>query len=84
MAKEALHPPPPPEAPTVEPLPESATASILDSDPAALEAWYKKGLEGIGAGEVAVVLMGKELALYHLPLFSSASTMRQGGKLHRS
>ncbi|KAF8427390.1 UDP-N-acetylglucosamine pyrophosphorylase [Tirmania nivea] len=57
LAEEALHPPPPAENPAVEPLPESATASILDSDPAALEAWYESGLDAIGRGEVAVILM---------------------------
>ncbi|KAF8474297.1 UDP-N-acetylglucosamine pyrophosphorylase [Kalaharituber pfeilii] len=57
LAQEALNPPPPPVAPTVEPLPESATASILDSDPKNIAAWYESGLEAIGAGEVAVVLL---------------------------
>lgn len=58
LAKEALHPPPPPEDPVVEPLPESATASILDSDPNAIQEWYESGLEAIGRGEVGVILMG--------------------------
>ena len=44
-------------ADTLEPLPDSATASILDSDKADIEKWYKSGLELIGQGKVAVVLM---------------------------
>jgi len=41
----------------LEPLPDSATASILDSDPADIDAWYSAGLELIGQNKVAVVLM---------------------------
>ncbi|KAI2640984.1 nucleotide-diphospho-sugar transferase [Xylaria nigripes] len=41
----------------VEPLPESATASILDSKPDDLKRWYDLGLELIGKGEVAVILL---------------------------
>ncbi|ROV99325.1 hypothetical protein VSDG_03894 [Cytospora chrysosperma] len=41
----------------LEPLPESATASIMDSDPKDLEKWYKSGLELTSQNKVAVVLM---------------------------
>ncbi|KAI6783260.1 UDP-N-acetylglucosamine pyrophosphorylase [Emericellopsis cladophorae] len=55
----ALHPPPKDDSQqdVLEPLPESATASILDSDAADIDKWYKSGLELIGKGQVAVVLM---------------------------
>jgi UDP-N-acetylglucosamine/UDP-N-acetylgalactosamine diphosphorylase len=46
-----------PQPGKLEPLPEAATASILDSDPADLERWYKEGLGLIADGKVAVVLM---------------------------
>lgn len=45
------------KAPTLEPLPESATASILDSDPKDVEGWYNSGLDIIAKGKVGVVLM---------------------------
>ncbi|KAL7270284.1 UDP-N-acetylglucosamine pyrophosphorylase [Rhizina undulata] len=57
IAKDALSPPPAAESHTVEPLPESATASILDSAEEDINAWYEQGLELIGKNEVAVVLM---------------------------
>ena len=41
----------------LEPLPDDATASILDSDPSLIEQWYQSGLDLVAAGEVAVVLM---------------------------
>lgn len=41
----------------LEPLPESATASILDSKPEDIESWYNSGLDLVVAGQVAVVLM---------------------------
>jgi len=54
----ALNPPNSSDTPdTLEPLPESATASILDSDPAAIDRWYDSGLDLIAQGKVAVVLM---------------------------
>ncbi|KAI0392348.1 nucleotide-diphospho-sugar transferase [Xylariaceae sp. FL0594] len=53
----AQNPPKEPENTVVEPLPESATASILDSKPEDLERWYNLGLELIGKGEVAVILL---------------------------
>lgn len=56
-ATKSLHASADPEAGKLEPLPESATASMLDSDPADLEKWYKEGLELISENKVAVVLM---------------------------
>ncbi|KAI1326182.1 nucleotide-diphospho-sugar transferase [Xylariaceae sp. FL0255] len=54
---DAKNPPKEPENTVVEPLPESATASILDSSPEDLERWYNLGLDLIGKGEVAVILL---------------------------
>jgi UDP-N-acetylglucosamine/UDP-N-acetylgalactosamine diphosphorylase len=42
---------------TIEPLPDHATSSILDSKPEDLEKWYNSGLELIADNTVAVVLM---------------------------
>ncbi|KAI0870309.1 nucleotide-diphospho-sugar transferase [Hypoxylon argillaceum] len=53
----AQNPPKEPENTVVEPLPDSATASILDSKPEDLERWYNLGLDLIGKGEVAVILL---------------------------
>ncbi|KAK7756941.1 UDP-N-acetylglucosamine pyrophosphorylase [Diatrype stigma] len=44
-------------AAVLEPLPESATASILDSKPEDIQRWYNKGLDLIAANKVAVVLL---------------------------
>ncbi|OBT89444.1 hypothetical protein VE02_02028 [Pseudogymnoascus sp. 03VT05] len=41
----------------LEPLPESATASILDSAPEDLQTWNDAGLDLIAAGKVAVLLL---------------------------
>ena len=41
----------------LEPLPEEATASILDSKSEDIESWYKSGLDLVAEGQVAVVLM---------------------------
>jgi UDP-N-acetylglucosamine/UDP-N-acetylgalactosamine diphosphorylase len=41
----------------LEPLPEAATASIMDSSPEALSQWYDAGLDLIAQNKVAVVLM---------------------------
>jgi UDP-N-acetylglucosamine/UDP-N-acetylgalactosamine diphosphorylase len=41
----------------VEPLPESATASILDSKPEDLQKWYDAGLDLIASNKVAVLLL---------------------------
>ncbi|TGJ79030.1 hypothetical protein E0Z10_g9737 [Xylaria hypoxylon] len=54
----AQNPPKEPENTVVEPLPESATASVLDSkDEKDLEKWYNLGLDLIAKGEVAVILL---------------------------
>lgn len=42
---------------TLEPLPESAQASILDSKAEDIDKWYDSGLDSIGKNKVAVVLM---------------------------
>ncbi|KAK8061529.1 hypothetical protein PG994_007895 [Apiospora phragmitis] len=47
--------------PTVEPLPESATASILDSKQEDIDRWYELGLKLISENKVAVVLMAAAL-----------------------
>lgn len=64
LAQEALHPAPAAAAaadssgPAVlEPLPASATASILDSAPGDLAGWYAAGLALIAQSKVGVVLM---------------------------
>ncbi|EPE06673.1 udp-n-acetylglucosamine pyrophosphorylase [Ophiostoma piceae UAMH 11346] len=59
LAQEALHPTAAAATgpATLEPLPESATASILDSAPSDISAWYKSGLELIAQNKVGVVLM---------------------------
>lgn len=41
----------------LSPLPDSATASILDSSTEDIQKWYDSGLELIGKNQVAVVLM---------------------------
>ena len=41
----------------LEPLPEAATASILDSKDEDIQSWYTSGLEYVNKGQVAVVLM---------------------------
>ena len=45
------------EATKLEPLPEAATASILDSKAEDIESWYQSGLDLVAKGQVAVVLM---------------------------
>lgn len=59
ITKRALSPPKDEDgaATTLEPLPDSATASILDSAAADIDRWYASGLDLIGQGKVAVVLM---------------------------
>ncbi|KAJ5895559.1 hypothetical protein N7495_007250 [Penicillium taxi] len=58
LADKALNPPKTEEtAITVEPLPEVATASILDSDPTDIQKWYDAGLKEVAENHVAVVLM---------------------------
>ncbi|KAK0617863.1 nucleotide-diphospho-sugar transferase [Bombardia bombarda] len=45
------------KADVLEPLPESVTASILDSSSSDIDKWYSSGLDLIAANKVAVVLM---------------------------
>jgi UDP-N-acetylglucosamine/UDP-N-acetylgalactosamine diphosphorylase len=45
------------EESVIEPLPASATASILDSKPEDIEEWYQSGLDLIAKNQVGVVLM---------------------------
>ncbi|KAI9925694.1 hypothetical protein ASPWEDRAFT_113882 [Aspergillus wentii DTO 134E9] len=42
---------------SLEPLPDVATASILDSDPKEIQQWYDEGLNFVAGNKVAVVLM---------------------------
>ncbi len=59
LADIALHPKPAADGgpATLEPLPASATASILDSEASAIAGWYKAGLDLIAQNKVGVVLM---------------------------
>jgi UDP-N-acetylglucosamine/UDP-N-acetylgalactosamine diphosphorylase len=61
IATKAIAPPPKPEdggaQPSLEPLPDSALASIMDSKPADIDRWYSEGLDLIAANKVGVVLM---------------------------
>lgn len=61
LAETALNPPPATEEqqgpPTLEPLPDVAVASILDSDPKDIQQWYDVGLQAVAENKVAVVLM---------------------------
>lgn len=58
LATTALNPPNTEQGSvTLEPLPDVATASILDSDPADIQRWYDAGLKQVAENKVAVVLM---------------------------
>ncbi|MCJ1388545.1 UDP-N-acetylglucosamine pyrophosphorylase [Xylographa bjoerkii] len=61
IAEKALHPPKQPSgdelANVLEPLPESAVASILDSKSEDIKSWYSSGIDLVAEGKVAVVLM---------------------------
>ena len=60
LADKALHPPKDANAdkqPSIEPLPSSASASLLESNKDQIDAWYQKGLDLIADNKVAVVLM---------------------------
>ncbi|KAF1985687.1 UDP-N-acetylglucosamine pyrophosphorylase, partial [Aulographum hederae CBS 113979] len=60
LADKALNPPkedPEASKPDLQPLPSSATSSILDSADTDLAKWYDSGLDLIAANSVAVVLM---------------------------
>lgn len=60
IAETALHPPQATEEdrePKLEPLPDTSTASLLDSKPEDIDGWYNAGLDLVAKGQVAVVLM---------------------------
>ena len=59
ITEKALNPPKDDnkEETKLEPLPDSATASILDSKSEDIEKWYQSGLDLVAEGQVAVVLM---------------------------
>ena len=58
ITEKALHPPESGKEETkLEPLPDTATASILDSKAEDIESWYNSGLNLVAKGQVAVVLM---------------------------
>lgn len=61
LAEKALNPPPETEeqksAPSLEPLPDTALASILDSDAKDIQKWYDAGLQAVAENKVGVVLM---------------------------
>jgi len=59
ITERALHPAKPEstEADKLEPLPQDATSSVLDSSQENLNKWYESGLELIAENKVAVVLM---------------------------
>ena len=60
ITERALHPPKASSEdaePKLEPLPEAAVASLLDSKADDIESWYEAGLDLVAKGQVAVVLM---------------------------
>ena len=60
LVAKVLHPPSKEssnEAPSIEPLPESATCSVMDSEEEDLKKWYEQGLDLIAENKVGVVLM---------------------------
>lgn len=58
LAEIALNPPKShQERPSLEPLPDVALASILDSDPKDIQRWFDEGLKSVSENKVAVVLM---------------------------
>ena len=59
LADKALHPPKDDSSkqPSIEPLPASASASLLELDTDQVDQWYKTGLGLIADNKVAVVLM---------------------------
>ncbi|KAF2753145.1 UTP-glucose-1-phosphate uridylyltransferase [Pseudovirgaria hyperparasitica] len=59
ITETALHPPKTEDvvAPKLEPLPDAATSSILDSKAEDLENWFQSGLDLVAENKVAVVLM---------------------------
>jgi UDP-N-acetylglucosamine/UDP-N-acetylgalactosamine diphosphorylase len=60
LVSKVLHPPKDEsanEAPSIEPLPASATSSVLDSNEEDLKKWYEQGLDLVAENKVGVVLM---------------------------
>ncbi|KAL8761772.1 MAG: hypothetical protein Q9184_002133 [Pyrenodesmia sp. 2 TL-2023] len=60
ITQKALHPPQSvdtSEETKLDPLPDTATASILDSKEEDIQSWYTSGLDLVSKGQVAVVLM---------------------------
>ena len=60
ITQKALNPPQDPEnqeEAKLEPLPASASASLLDSPATDIDSWYSSGLDLVAHGQVAVVLM---------------------------
>ncbi|KAL4753387.1 hypothetical protein BDW72DRAFT_168922 [Aspergillus terricola var. indicus] len=58
LADRALNPPKSETGPiSLEPLPEVATASILDSDPKDIQSYYNEGIKLVAENQVAVVLL---------------------------
>ncbi|KAL4917088.1 nucleotide-diphospho-sugar transferase [Aspergillus aurantiobrunneus] len=58
LADKALNPPKSETGPvSLEPLPDIATASILDSDPKDIQGYYDEGLKLVAENKVAVVLL---------------------------
>lgn len=58
LANTALNPPKTEQTSvSLEPLPDVATASILDSEPSDIQKWYDSGLKLVSENKVAVVLM---------------------------
>ncbi|KAL9027392.1 MAG: hypothetical protein Q9196_004069 [Gyalolechia fulgens] len=60
ITEKALHPPDSTnegQEAALGPLPEAATASMLDSKDEDIQSWYTSGLELVSKGQVAVVLM---------------------------
>ncbi|KAA8645572.1 hypothetical protein EYZ11_001803 [Aspergillus tanneri] len=58
LADKALNPAQTQDGPvSLEPLPDMATASIMDSNPGDIQQWYDEGLQVVADNKVAVVLM---------------------------
>jgi UDP-N-acetylglucosamine/UDP-N-acetylgalactosamine diphosphorylase len=58
ITEKALHPPKQESTESkIEPLPDTATSSVLDSKAEDLEKWYESGLDLIAENKVGVVLM---------------------------
>ena len=57
ITKRALNPPPKEGEDKLDPLPTSATSSVIDSSANDLQKWYEAGLDLIAENKVGVVLM---------------------------